>query len=530
MPQTSPNSHFDSKIFWILGCFLIGVLGSMSSHGGENLTYTRVLRFMPSTLVPAQVQEGPAIQILTQIGEGLLKYNRNALEPGIAQSWTISSSRMQYDFTLNPNAKFSDGKRISADDVIASITAALAPSSLIWHELSIIKGASAFHSGRSRSVSGLKKLNKNKIRIVLEKPFSPFLDILTAPSYSIFSLKSLEHLRKHQYLKVAVSGPYRIKKHIDDKLIEIERNPYYHSAEKVALDIVSYHIVSDRETAVTGLLNGMFDDIWPYRLLNNEIKKADRSLIEIPTMTAFTWLLSLNLKNGPLKEKKLRRILTQNVNIANFLKEQNFPPHFRAKGIIPLGMPGFPNQTSPVTSQLPSLNRQSIEAAGCSEKHICELEVIYASEITTGLEALFKDLRGFPNQLKIKLVKLPPGDWYKRIRSGQFQIAYFGANTAYNDTYMFLRDLLNPNYYPGLKTDEIKFRLEKALLVGSREERARIYGDIDELLKAQYAVIPIYHGDQPTRVVRSVFKGHFVPFIGYPYMKMMDINKSVNND
>ena len=54
--------------------------------------------------------------------ESLLYLHPTTLEfiPGLATHWQISSDRLTYRFRINPNARWSDGMPVTADDVVAS--------------------------------------------------------------------------------------------------------------------------------------------------------------------------------------------------------------------------------------------------------------------------------------------------------------------------------------------------------------------------------------------------------------------------
>src|SRR5690606_35790631 len=64
-------------------------------------------------------QDGSARSIQDYVMGSLLEKNNTTYEwePGIAKSWTISKDGMTFEFKLDPNAKFHDGKPVTADDV-----------------------------------------------------------------------------------------------------------------------------------------------------------------------------------------------------------------------------------------------------------------------------------------------------------------------------------------------------------------------------------------------------------------------------
>ena len=60
--------------------------------------------------------------IQTQVYETLLFVHPTTLEfiPVLATHWQISPDKLTYRFRINPNARFSDGQPVTADDVVAS--------------------------------------------------------------------------------------------------------------------------------------------------------------------------------------------------------------------------------------------------------------------------------------------------------------------------------------------------------------------------------------------------------------------------
>ena len=54
--------------------------------------------------------------------EGLLTVHPTTLEfiPGLASHWQVSEDKLTYRYRIDPNARFSDGQPVTADDVVAS--------------------------------------------------------------------------------------------------------------------------------------------------------------------------------------------------------------------------------------------------------------------------------------------------------------------------------------------------------------------------------------------------------------------------
>ncbi|MBV8277118.1 MAG: hypothetical protein JO170_17935, partial [Verrucomicrobia bacterium] len=75
----------------------------------------------PESIDPAEITGQLDGRIAYALFEGLLHFDRfGRPQPGIAQSWDLSSDRRTYTFHLRPEAKWSNGDPVTADDFVAS--------------------------------------------------------------------------------------------------------------------------------------------------------------------------------------------------------------------------------------------------------------------------------------------------------------------------------------------------------------------------------------------------------------------------
>src|SRR5690606_32635030 len=72
----------------------------------------------PESLDPGIPTGQPEARVLMALYDGLVEYDPKTLEPipGIAKTWEISPDGTEYLFHLRPDAKFSNGKQITARD------------------------------------------------------------------------------------------------------------------------------------------------------------------------------------------------------------------------------------------------------------------------------------------------------------------------------------------------------------------------------------------------------------------------------
>jgi peptide/nickel transport system substrate-binding protein len=117
-----------------LGIAAISGCTSTSSNttGGTsaaNDTFTYAQGADPRGLDPALVDDGESSKIIVNIYEGLLKYapDSTAVEPSLAETWTISPDGLSYTFKLRQGVKFHDGTDFNADAVKFNIDRQLPP-------------------------------------------------------------------------------------------------------------------------------------------------------------------------------------------------------------------------------------------------------------------------------------------------------------------------------------------------------------------------------------------------------------------
>ena len=72
---------------------------------------------------PAYETDGNSFMICDNVFEALVEYKdeSTALEPGLAESWTIAPDGLTYTFKLRKGVKFHDGTPFNADAVVFSL-------------------------------------------------------------------------------------------------------------------------------------------------------------------------------------------------------------------------------------------------------------------------------------------------------------------------------------------------------------------------------------------------------------------------
>src|SRR3989304_2351969 len=83
----------------------------------------------PTTLDPALITDVQGGGIAAKLFNGLIRFNDNLdIVPDIARSWALSRGQVTYTFRLRRDIRFSNGRRITAQDVKYSFERVLTPA------------------------------------------------------------------------------------------------------------------------------------------------------------------------------------------------------------------------------------------------------------------------------------------------------------------------------------------------------------------------------------------------------------------
>ncbi|MDF2892816.1 MAG: extracellular solute-binding protein family 5 [Clostridia bacterium] len=160
----------------------------------------------PRELNPLRVNSMSFLDVSKLLFEPLAEYDNSLkLVPVIAQSWQFENGSAQAIITLKNNIFWSDGERITSDDVVFS--------------LDTIKNAqsSAFKE-KLLHIYNYQAMGENTVKITFDQAFGEAFDFLTMPIIP-------EHLFRNNEQAVPVtSGPYKIASYTKLKQLELVPN------------------------------------------------------------------------------------------------------------------------------------------------------------------------------------------------------------------------------------------------------------------------------------------------------------------
>lgn len=210
------------------------------------------------TLITAEAQDtaemDPAIstfdmswRLQAMVYETLVSTNAaSEIVPGIAESWEQPTDT-SFVFTLRPGVTFSNGRALTADDVVGSLQRIVDPNT------------GSYWAPQMGPIDSITAVDATTVQVDLTAPYAPFLASLANISAAILPMTELTDGSFDPTTQMLGSGPFMLKEHLADQQWTFERNPNYWQEGLPVLDGVEVRVVPDDATRVAALRDGSID-------------------------------------------------------------------------------------------------------------------------------------------------------------------------------------------------------------------------------------------------------------------------------
>lgn len=273
------------------------------------------------TLDPGIVSDASSLRVLMDLDEGLVMYGlQGQMVPGIAKSWSVSQDGTVYTFHLRHDAKWSNGKSVTAQNFVYAFQRNLNPSTpnVFNTMFEAIKNAPAYLKGKiGADQLGVSAPDPWTFQITLSHPQPYFLKLMyLACTYPLYKPAIDKYGQDWaQPGTIVTDGPYNLKEWIPNGHLLAVKNPYYWDKAHVAIPQVKYLPIVDPTTEYSHFLAGDLDITWSIptgKGFQYYKKKFGRQLIH-NTMLAneYFWF---NFKNPNFAKLSVRKALTMAVN------------------------------------------------------------------------------------------------------------------------------------------------------------------------------------------------------------------------
>jgi len=312
----------------------------------------------PTTFDPALVRDGPTIDLLFQVFEGLVQWDENnRLVPNLAERWEVSEDGRTYTFYLKRGVKFHNGREVTAEDFKYSIERSCDPelaSPVSATYLNDIVGALDKLNRKATEVKGVQVVDSHTLRITIDHPKAYFLAKLTYPTAYVVCREGIEadgdivgnrRLRINERCAIG-TGPFKVTQYQPGSKVVLSANRDYHGGAP-KLDGIERPIVLDASTRHAMYERGDLDivDVQKGDLLRDQQDPVlSKELQQFDRASVFYLGLNQNVF-PPFRDRRVRLALAYATDKDAIVKVALMGVPQKANGIIPPGVlghdPGF---------------------------------------------------------------------------------------------------------------------------------------------------------------------------------------------
>lgn len=497
-----------------------------SASGSSGAVFRR-LWADPPTLDPHQVSDVTSAGILVEVFGGLVTISTDLqIEPDLAQGWEVSNGGKTYTFTLRSNARFHDGKRVTAADVKYSLERALHPETLsatVDTYLDDIVGIQDVIAGRTTDLAGVEVVDERTVAITIEAPRAYFLAKLTYPTAFVVDRENIERDGRDWVRRPNATGPFILKEYRVGELLVLERNANYH-LDPARLGRVEF--ILSGGSAMAMYENGEIEiagvGIADLDRVTNPEEPLSRELV-VATPSFDLSYIGLNVNEPPFDDINVRQALSHAINkplIADrILANMAVPAH----AILPPGFPGYSESIRGLeydedrARELLAASRYAgdmprivITVPGTGGAVGLDLEVILqAWEDTLGIVAEVQQVEWatFLEDLDDRRLQAFAGLAWQ---------ADYPDPQDFLDIKLHSQSKLNDTGYANPEVDRL---LEDARMAQAWEERQSLYNRAEQLIVDDAPWIPLWYSGDRMILLKPYVRGYTITPLIAPKMR-----------
>ncbi|TCO77621.1 peptide ABC transporter substrate-binding protein [Chromatocurvus halotolerans] len=310
----------------------------------------------PQTIDPHVLTGSPEGNLASALFEPLIARNPYTLEiePGVAERWEFNADRSVITFYLNPEARWSNGDPVTAQDFVWSWQRALNPkignqvADVVFYH---IRNAEAYHLGRidDPDAIGVQALDAHTLRVALEysNPFAllKFTYVYLAPVHrATIEAHGAPTDRFSPWTRpvnFVGNGPFTLDEWKMQRFVKVKRNPYYWDRDNVALNGIVFRPIESSTTEEKMFRSGQLHTALnpPNSKIPDYRAQSETPLVEGPFMGIYYYMM--NMEHPPLDNGRVRRAMALSIDRETLARSVLQDTVTAWSSYVPFGMPDY---------------------------------------------------------------------------------------------------------------------------------------------------------------------------------------------
>lgn len=445
--------------------------------------------------------------ILHHIFETLVGFRDDlTIGPVLAESWETSEDGKTYTFKLRENAAWSDGSPVTAEDFVYSFRRLEDPATGAEYASMLypIANAEEVNSGKAKPEElGVKAVDARTLEVTLKAPTPYFLEMLTHQAAYPVNKAAIDSMGADWIKpgKLVSNGAYTLAEWVPNDHIKMVKNPKFHDAANVKIDVVNFIPTEDRSSAMKRFEAGeldSYDDLPTEQLTDLKAKFGDQ--IRVAPYLG-TYYYAIKTDKAPWDNVELRNAISMAID-RDFLAEKVWNNSmFPGYSMVPPGIQGYTSAAATFADKS-QIDREEeatkiLEKLGYGPDKPLKMEIRYNTSENHKNTAVAIQEQLKPLGIEISLLNTDTKTHYAHLeQKGDYDVARAGWIADYQDpeTFLGISVKASGNNYSSYNSPKFEEAMAKAAAAGGNpEERFKLLGEAERILVDEVGNIPLLH-------------------------------------
>lgn len=500
-----------------LTAVLLAACGQQKSANTKNEMKMSVTSDI-ATMDPSHASDTTSMQMLENTGEGFLQLGKNSkIEKELATKISVSKDQLTYTFDLRHDAKWSDGKALTAKDFVYGWQRTIDPktASEYAYLYSGIKNADKIMNKQAPATSlGIKANGKYQVVVTLEHPISYFKLLTAMPTFYPQEQAAVKKYGKQYGTTAATSpanGPFKLAGwNGTNSSWKLVKNPKYWDKKHVKLSTVTFQTVKTPATGLNLYKSGKLDQT---ALVGTQVAANKSSKDFVLNKQASMTYVQFNMKKPSSEILKkafnnvnIRKALSLSLNRKQFVKSVLADGSLAPKGFVTTDLAANPKTGEDFAKEAYVQSGVGYNKAEAKKLYAKGLKEIGATKLSFELmadddEATKSVVEFIQGQWKstlgadVTIRTVPKATRIQKSSDGDFDVTLSGWGADFSDPITFLNLYQTGNSgdaggYSDATYDKLIDQINNS--TGSAEDRWNLMVKAEKKLMTDQVTIPLY--------------------------------------
>ena len=446
--------------------------------------------------------------IYGMVYESLLGSNPLNLDflPNLASHWKVAADGVTYYFRIDPNARWSDGHRVTSEDVIATVK--------LGSDAGILSpSTNALFAGFEKPVAISPYIVSIKSKEKNWKNFLYFSGATILPAHVIGNISGKDYLDKFQYEMPPGTGPYVVQSPDIKKGTSVAitrrtdwwQKDYPQNRGQYNFDKIQMTVVRDERLSLEKFKKGEMDiylvtraKYWVEEFNFDEVKRGliVKQKVFNNAPVGFSGI-AFNTKREPFNDLKVRQAIGMLFNRQQLIEKIMYKQYDLTNSIYPGSE--YENPNNPKQEYNPTKAAQLLAEAGYTSRNSDGILVRNGQPFVVDM-LIYKEQESFltPVQqdlkkagIQINLRTMDQTTWFTSLKEQKYQMAFmsWGGLTYPNPKTSFKSDIadqLPSNNITAFKDPRVDQIVEQEQTEYDVAKRKAILRELDSIFAASY--------------------------------------------